>query len=186
MRAPISDTSIGDFARARTVAAALAAGLDAAVTVADDLPPAVRREPLVRGAHVCLFDLRHVHLRRTPTMEDYFSHVHVIVSYNGDLRGVVEDLLRRTRTIRCSVSTFANLGAILDGSKLVATVPDLVARQIMRVYPWLETRPVPFLLAGAPTELLWPATTDDDEVGVWAREKIRAIARDSARPRRRS
>jgi LysR family transcriptional regulator, mexEF-oprN operon transcriptional activator len=76
----------------RTVAAALAAGLDAAVTVADPLPATIRREPLFTGGFTCLYDPRHARLR-TLTENEYFSRVHVIVSYNGDLRGIVEDLL---------------------------------------------------------------------------------------------
>jgi LysR family transcriptional activator of mexEF-oprN operon len=163
----------------RTVGAALAAGLDAAITVADELPATVRREPLIwGGTFLCLHDPRHTQLRRKPTVDEYFAHEHVIVSYNGDLRGIVEDLFQRTRTIRCSVSTFANLGAIVDGSSLVATVPSLVAQQIIRVYPHLATRPAPFnFKQGPPTEMLWPATTDDDEVCRWARDKIRAIGK---------
>jgi LysR family transcriptional activator of mexEF-oprN operon len=167
----------------RTVAAALATGLDAAITVADDLPTTVRREPLMWGTFVCLYDPRHRSLRRMPTVEEYFACEHVIVSYNGDLRGIVEDLFQRQRTVRCSVSTFANLGAIVDASTLVATVPDLVADQIRRVYPHLATRPVPFEAKGAATELLWPTTTDDDVVGMWARDKIRLLAATPARKR---
>ncbi len=48
----------------RTVAAALAAGLDAAVTVADELPPTTRRERLVTGRFVCVHDPRVLPLRR--------------------------------------------------------------------------------------------------------------------------
>jgi len=167
----------------RTVAGALATGLDAAITVADDLPSTVRREELMWDTFVCLYDPRHRTLRRAPTLEEYFACEHVIVSYNGDLRGIVEDLFSRQRTVRCSVSTFANLGAIVDGSALVATVPDLVADQIRRVYPHLATRPVPFDVKGAATELLWPRATDDDEVGRWARENIRRIAKAASPPR---
>jgi LysR family transcriptional activator of mexEF-oprN operon len=73
----------------RSVAAALAGGLDAAVTVADELPAGVRRQALYRGGFTCLFDPRHVRVRRL-TEAAYFAHEHVVVSYNGDLRGVVE------------------------------------------------------------------------------------------------
>jgi LysR family transcriptional activator of mexEF-oprN operon len=160
----------------RTVAAALATGLDAAITVADELPTTIRRQPLFHGGFVCLHDPRHVKLRKL-TEAEYFAHDHVIVSYNGDLRGIVEDMLHKQRRIRCSVSTFANLGAIVDGSSLLATVPEIVADQIRRVRPHLKARPLPFDLSGAVTELLWPATTDDDAPGRFAREQIVAIAR---------
>ncbi|XXX80682.1 LysR family transcriptional regulator [Sorangium sp. So ce134] len=161
----------------RTIAAALASGLDAAVTVADELPANVRRQPLFCGGFVCLFDPRHTRLRRAPTVEDYFALDHVIVSYNGDLRGIVEDAVQRQRKIRCSVSTFASLGALLDGSSLVATVPATVAAHIRETRRHLATRRLPFELQGAPTELLWPSSADDDEACRFVRGKIVDIAK---------
>jgi LysR family transcriptional activator of mexEF-oprN operon len=165
----------------RTVAAAFASGgVDAAVTVPDALPAGIRREPLFRGSFLCLFDPRHVKWKRAPSEADYFAREHVIVSYNGDLRGIVEDVRQRPRRVRCSVSSFANLGALLDGAALVATVPELVARQIRAVRPHLRTAPLPFPLAGVPTELLWPAAADDDEPGRFLRARITAIAKQTA------
>jgi LysR family transcriptional regulator, mexEF-oprN operon transcriptional activator len=167
----------------RTVGDALTAQrLDAAITVADELPPAIRREPLYWSDFVCLFDPRHARVGRLGEAE-YFAHEHVVVSYNGDLRGIVEDMLHRQRTIRCSVSTFANLGALLDGSALLATVPDLVAHHIRRVRPHLRVRRLPFSLRGGPSELLWPNTVEDDEPCRFARDRIRAIARAGSRGR---
>jgi hypothetical protein len=45
---------------------------------------------------VCLFDPRHARVKvakatRMVSEKDYFAHEHVIVSYNGDLRGVAAD-----------------------------------------------------------------------------------------------
>jgi LysR family transcriptional activator of mexEF-oprN operon len=160
----------------RTVGEAMFAHrLDAAITVADDLPPAIRREPLYRGTFVCLFDPRHARIRQLHEA-DYFAREHVIVSYNGDLRGVVEDALHRQRSIRCSVSTFAHLGGLIDGSALLATVPDLVAHHIRRTRPHLRVRPLPFRLPGGASELLWPNTVEDDEPCRFVRDRIRAIA----------
>ena len=113
----------------RTVGAALAAGLDAAITVADELPATIRRQPLLSGGFTCLYDPRHARLRKL-TEAEYFAREHVIVSYNGDLRGIVEDTLGRARNVRCSIASFANLGAIIDGTGMLATVPDIVATQI--------------------------------------------------------
>jgi LysR family transcriptional activator of mexEF-oprN operon len=159
----------------RTIAAALTAGLDAAVTVADDLPASIRRRPLLHGGFTCLFDPRHLKLGRL-TEPVYFAQQHVIVSYNGDLRGLVEDALQRTRDVRCSVATFAHLGAIIDGSRLLATVPELVAADIRATRPHLRTKPLPFKLPSAASELLWPVATDDDEPCKFARAKIIEIA----------
>lgn len=165
----------------RTVGEALTAGrVDAAVTVADEQPSGVQRRPLFHGGFVCLFDPRHARVRGGLTEERYFAHEHVVVSYNGDLRGVVEDLTRRARRVRCSVSTFANLGAVVEGTALLATVPEIVAREVRRVRPHLRTAPVPFPLARAPLELLWPAATEDDAACAFLRACVARIAAEAA------
>jgi LysR family transcriptional regulator, mexEF-oprN operon transcriptional activator len=169
----------------RTVAAAFASGLDIAVTVADELPAMTRRQRLVTAGFTCLYDPRHVRLR-TLTEKAYFARDHVIVSYNGDLRGIVEDSLGKTRRIRCSVSSFTSIGALIDGSSMLATVPEFVADQIQTTRPHLATKPLPFRLAGSYAELLWPAATDDDEPCRFVRTHITAIANARAGKKRRA
>jgi len=160
----------------RTVGAALANRLDMAVTVADELPPSIRRQRLITGGFTCLYDPRHARLR-TLTEAQYFDHEHVIVSYNADLRGIVEDMFGKTRKIRCSVSSFPSLGALIEGTSMLATVPEIVARQILSVRPHLKTKPLPFKIRGSFWELLWPLSTDDDEPCRFARDKIATIAK---------
>ncbi|HVJ18069.1 MAG TPA: LysR family transcriptional regulator, partial [Polyangiaceae bacterium] len=145
----------------RTVSDALAsARLDLAVTVADDLPAGARRRPLFSGGFVCLFDPAHARLSRKPTLEEYLAHDHVIVSYNGDLRGVVEDLLGVQRSVRVSVPSFQSIGALVQGSALLATVPSIVAVEIVGLRPALRTAPLPLSHSGAAVELIWPAVVD--------------------------
>jgi LysR family transcriptional activator of mexEF-oprN operon len=170
---PVNFRSVGDALAAQR--------LDAAITVADELPPSVRREPLYWSEFVCLYDPRHARIGRLREA-DYFAHDHVVVSYNGDLRGIVEDVLHKQRRIRCSVSAFANLGALVEGSALLATVPDLVAHHIRRVRPELRVRRLPFPLSGGATELVWPGAVEDDAPCRFARDRIRAIARRRVRP----
>ena len=164
----------------RTVAAELTSGLAAAITVADELPATIRRERLFYGGFTCLYDPRHAKVRkRTLSEAEYFAHDHVIVSYNGDLRGIVEDLVGKNRKVRCSVSSFANIGAIVDGTAMLATIPELVAVKILAARPHLKTKPLPptMKIEGSHAELLWPAVTDDDEPCKFVRAKIREIAR---------
>jgi LysR family transcriptional activator of mexEF-oprN operon len=159
----------------RTVGAMLASGIDAAVTVADEMPSTIRRRALFHGGFTCLFDPRHAKLRRL-TEAEYFAREHIIVSYNGDLRGVVEDMFGKTRKVRCSVSSFANLGAILEGTSMLATVPVMVATHIRATRPALRTKDLPLPIRGSEMELLWPAASDDDPPGQFVRENIIRIA----------
>ncbi len=167
---PVQFRTIGDALATRRV--------DAAVTVADDLPTTVRRLTLFSGGFVCIFDPRHARIKKPLTERAYFDHHHVIVSYNGDLRGIVEDMMRKTRRVRCSVSSFSNLGAILEGTSLIATVPSLVADQIRKTRPALRVLPVPFDLGTNPMELLWPAVSDDDDACKFLRALVVRLAKD--------
>ncbi|MFO0675577.1 MAG: LysR family transcriptional regulator [Polyangiaceae bacterium] len=172
----------------RTVAEALThRTVDMAVTVADDLPPSILRENLFVGDFVCVFDPRHARVRGTLREATYFAHEHVIVSYAGDLRGVVEDALGKSRNVRCSVSTFANVGDIVLGSPLLATVPRVVAKRMRHAHPRLRTAELPFAFAGAPTELLWSNLVDGDAAGAFVRDEVRTVARAFVtRPRART
>jgi LysR family transcriptional activator of mexEF-oprN operon len=159
----------------RTAAQALTNALDMAVSVADELPAAILRRELFRGQFVCMFDGRQLDAAKL-TKSEYFKRWHVVVSYNGDLRGIVEDETGKSRKVRCSVSSFANLGALLEGTQLVATIPLLVADQLRKTRPHLACATVPFALAGAPMELLWPSATDDDPACRFVRQLIVALS----------
>ena len=111
------------------------------------------------------------------------AHEHLIVSYNRDLRGIVEDTLRKTRSVRCSVPSFANIGALISGTSLLATVPEEVAAHVRRAFPHLATAEKPFVLEGSPMELLWLATSDDDPATGYLRGVIERVSlKPSTRP----
>jgi LysR family transcriptional regulator, mexEF-oprN operon transcriptional activator len=161
----------------RTVGEALASrAADLAITVADELPASIRRQQLLHGGFVCLYDPRHGRLGKRLSERDYFAREHVIVSYNGDLRGIVEDLLHKQRNVRCAVSSFSHIGAIVEGSALLATVPVLVVRHILALRPALRTAELPFAMEGTPVEMLWPAAIDDDDAYLFLREQLVKLA----------
>jgi LysR family transcriptional activator of mexEF-oprN operon len=134
-----------------------------------------------------LFDRRHVKPGKRISERQYFEHEHVIVSYNADLRGIVEDALQKLRRTRCSVASFASVAAIVDGSALLATVPRVVARSAVSQRPALGFTELPFRLEGATTELLWPSASDDDEACAFLRDLISevGVAERASRGRRR-
>jgi LysR family transcriptional activator of mexEF-oprN operon len=162
----------------RTISEALSSSaVELAVTVADELPADTRRLTLFTGSFVCLFDPRHARPGKQLTMERYLAHEHVIVSYNGDLRGIVEDMLGVQRRVRVSVPTFHSIGAIVEGSALLATVPAVVAREIMSQRPSLRTTSLPLALGSAPMELLWRSMVEDDEAIRFIRDLVVRLAK---------
>lgn len=159
----------------RNIAAAFNEGLDVAVLVADTLPSMIRRTPLFTGGFVCVHDPRHTRFTRLTTAS-YFAHEHVIVSYNADTRGIVEDVFERQRRVRCSIPTFSQVGALVEGSALLATVPRTVANEVVQLHPRLAIAALPFRVPAGTMELLWPAAADDDEPGRWMRAQITRLA----------
>ncbi len=180
---PVTFRSVGDaFNEGR---------VDVAVTVVDELPASIRRATAFVTDYVCLFDPRHVRFGKRPSERAYFAAEHVIVSYNGDLRGIIEDFFGKQRRVRCSVPSFASLGALIDGSALVATVPRVVAEDVIAVRPKLATSRLPKAceLPGGPVDMLWPAASDDDPASKLIRErlsKLLATRSINARAKRRS
>jgi LysR family transcriptional activator of mexEF-oprN operon len=161
----------------RTVGEALATRrIDIGVTVADELPASVARRSLIRSHFVCLFDPHFVRLGVRPTERAYLAQDHVIVSYNSDLRGIVEDTFGKERRVRCSVASFGSIGAIVDGGRLVATIPSIVAPQILRVRPHLRIAPIPFAHQPGTMDLLWPTALDADPACRFVRDAIVALA----------
>jgi LysR family transcriptional activator of mexEF-oprN operon len=161
----------------RTVGEVLASRIvDLAITVADELPPSIRRQALLHSGFVCLFDPKQVKLKNKVSEREYFSHDHVIVSYNGDLRGIVEDAFHKQRRVRCSVASFSHVGDIIEGSALLATVPVVIVQHILSLRPGLRTAQLPFPVSGAPIELLWPSSNDEDDACRFVRDQLVAVA----------
>ncbi len=160
--------------------------IDIAATVADDLPASVARRPLVRTGFVCVFDPRFVRLGARPTERAYLAQDHVIVSYNGDLRGVVEETFGRERRVRCSVASFSAIGAIVDGGRLVATIPSVFAAQILELRPHLRMAALPIPHEPGDIELLWPKALDADPARRFVRDAIQRIAAARAERSRRT
>jgi LysR family transcriptional activator of mexEF-oprN operon len=168
-------TMIVALTQFRNVEDALLSGkIDTAVGVADEMSRSILRQPLNFGDEgpqpfKCLYDSRFGKFERRISQKEYFAREHVIVSYVGDLRGVVEDYAGRSRNVRVSVPTVGLVGGVVEGSPLLATVPGLCAPPILRAFPRLRATALPFALEPSTIELLWSRVTDEDEVARFVR-----------------
>lgn len=165
---PVQFRSVGELLATSRV--------DLAVTVADEMPASISRQTLFIGDFVCLFDPRHVRLGKTPTLERYLKEEHVVVSYNADLRGIVEDLLGISRRVRVSLPSFRSVGAVVSGGPLIATIPRMIAHEVTARHPRLRVAEVPVAVHGAPMELLWRSALGDDEAVRFVRDHVIALA----------
>ena len=140
------------------------------------VPPGVERRLLYRDSLVCLFDPAHARLRKNATRAHYLAAEHVGVSYDGTLRGLVEQMFAVERNVRVSVASVHSVGPIVDGSALVATLPGVVARQIREQRPHLRIVPAPFPVDSISVDLLSRRALADDEAVCFVAERIVAVA----------
>lgn len=166
----------------RTVEEMLLTGkVDLAVSVANDLPRSIVRQRIGQrdaktNPFVCLYDPRFVKVPARFTEQSYFAQEHVAVSYAGDVRGIVEDVLGKARTVRVSVPAFGYVPDVVDGSNLVATVPRVFAQHVMRTRPHLRAVPLPIRLERSELEVLWSRVTENDAPTRFIRELVVEIA----------
>ena len=153
-----------------------------ALAVADPLPRSIMREAIVfpkRENHgfVGLFDPRHVKLPATLTEREYFAQEHVIVSYAGDVRGIIEDSLGKQRKVRVSVPAFSLVADVVEGSALVATLPRSLAEHIQERRPRLGITTLPFSFDTPTLDLLWTRVRDGDQVVQFMRTVLVDVVR---------
>jgi LysR family transcriptional activator of mexEF-oprN operon len=166
----------------RTVEEALLTNkVDLALSVADEMPRSILRRQLAfaprdGGGFVCLYDPRILKLPKTVTEEAYFEREHVVVSYAGDARGIVEDTLGRARKVRVSLSSLSHVADVVDGSDLIATIPQVLARHILKSRPYLRMAALPFTLSGDfSLDMLWLRVTSEDALASFFRDLVARV-----------
>lgn len=139
--------------------------------VEDDLPANAKRRRLVEGHFVVL--------RADPgsepiTLDAYCDRPHALVTYRGDLSGIVDDELGRmgrSRRVVLGLTDFALLPLVLAGTDMLATVPDIVA-ETLAAHGGLRIDPTPFPALPNAVLLAWRGATDGDPAEKWLRNRI--------------
>lgn len=108
------------------------------------------------------------------SLAEYCARPHVLVTFAGDLRGVIDDALDNLgcqREVIFSVPQFGSLPAVLAGTDLLATVPAYAARALAAL-AGLRVSPLPFEAPTYPITLAWRAVADQDPSEAWLRAAI--------------
>ena len=148
--------------------------LDLALWV-NEAPPTLRAQPLFREKIVCLVRTGHPLGKRRLTLARYLEQNHVVVSLLGGRQGLVEQALDRLgyrRKVQLRIPYFGAVGAIVERTDLVATLPKRLAKRLTTLS---KTRILP-----APIEFqeftyiqAWHPRYDSDPAHQWLRELIR-------------
>jgi DNA-binding transcriptional LysR family regulator len=151
------------------------------------LPAIVAQGPDSLLRHARLYDTRYVcvmrrghPLARGPlTLDDYCAAHHLMVSFSGRARGLVDQALTalgRQRRIVLTVNQFFTAGRAVARSDLLTVLPESFL-DATGYLDELEIRDLPLALPPVHVEMLWHLRHDADPAHRWLREQVLAAAR---------
>ncbi|WP_251978769.1 LysR family transcriptional regulator [Salinicola avicenniae] len=116
------------------------------------------------------------------SLDDYCARPHALVSFDGDLNGYVDELLKghdKRRRIVLAVPQFNSLASLLRGTDMVATVPDYAA-EVLAAQGGLRVDELPLERAPMPLSMVWQSVYDNDPAERWLRSRIQMMFSDDS------
>lgn len=138
------------------------------------LPEGFYQQKLSNETYSCVVRTHHPVVKTQLTLEQYTQLEHILVSPQGDLQGVVDQVLLKkklTRRIACGVSNFHSPAMIIERSDYIATVPTRIARSYAEYYKVKVFEP-PLAIPGFQLFAVWHGRTHRSPQHQWIRQQI--------------
>jgi DNA-binding transcriptional LysR family regulator len=127
----------------------------------------------------CVVRQNHPLIRREPSLEEYVSVPHMLISRTGSNVGIIDQKLTELgleRRIKLIVPHFLSAPLIVAETDMILSLPYRIAEQFRKFAP-LEIFPVPVELPAYDLCMIWHPLRDKDPAHLWLRDKIIAIGR---------
>jgi DNA-binding transcriptional LysR family regulator len=157
--------------------------VDLAIGLLPQLKAGFFQRRLFRQRYVCLLRRGHRIDKKKLTLADFRNAEHLVVVSAGTGHGKVDELLERARiqrVVRLAVPHFVGVGHILQGSDLVATVPERLAQHLVEPFG-LTYLPHPVPLPEVSINVFWHAKMHRSAANQWLRGVVLDLFGDGAR-----
>lgn len=147
-------------------------GVVAQLQGATDTP--IRHERLYRGEYVCVMRKDHSLANQELTLDAYCAANHLLVSFSGRARGLVDDALlslNRERRILLTVNQFFTAGKVVTATDLLMVLP----RHLIEATGMTEAliaKDLPFAMPDVHIDMLWHARDARSPGHRWLREQL--------------
>ncbi len=135
----------------------------------------IRHERLYAGHYVCVMRKNHPLAEQELTLDRYCDANHLLVSFSGRARGLVDDALvslSRERRILLTVNQFFTAGKVVAASDLLMVIPyHLIDATGMSEQ--LIQKKLPFPLPDVHIDMLWHERDARSPGHRWLREQLR-------------
>ena len=147
--------------------------VDLAIGLLPQLKAGFFQRQLFLQRYVCLLRRGHPLARRAKgmTLAEFSAAEHLVVVSAGTGHGKVDEVLQRAgieRQVRLTVPHYVGVGHILQGSNLVATVPERLADRLIEPFK-LVKQPHPARLPDVAIKLFWHARNHRAPANQWLR-----------------
>jgi len=161
--------------------------VDLAVGLLPQLKAGFFQRTLFKQSYVCLLRRGHRFGRRRLTVADYAAAEHLLVISSGTGHGKVDELLQRSgveRKVHLTVPHYVSVGHILQGSDLIATVPERLADRLVEPFGLVKL-PHPVKLPEVAINVFWHAKYHREPANRWIRDVMFDLFGESAASKRR-
>jgi DNA-binding transcriptional LysR family regulator len=162
--------------------------VDLALAVAAPRPAWVLVRELHTSELACVFDRARLRLPRRLTLEHFLALPHLLVTFNGELSGRVDDALREqghaARRVIAGGNGFLSVGVALKSLDAIACMPQPVAGLLAR-HLRLTVCPLPLSVPGFRMTVLRHARRSHDPLLDWVEAEMRrhVVAEPTPAPR---
>ncbi|WP_284614699.1 LysR family transcriptional regulator [Aquabacterium humicola] len=156
--------------------------VDLALGLLPQLKAGFYQRRLFMQRYVCLLRQGHRLAKKRMTAAEYAAAEHLVVISAGTGHGKVDEVLQRagiTRRVRLTVPHFVSVGHILQGSDLVATVPEGLADRLAAPFGLVKAVH-PARLPDVAINAFWHAKVHRDPANRWLRGVVVELFGDGA------
>jgi LysR family transcriptional regulator, mexEF-oprN operon transcriptional activator len=151
--------------------------VDLSLSVFNEVRSGIVKQQIGQAGYSCIYDSA----RRSGqpiSLDEYVRAGHVLTSFSGDHKGVVDTALaklKRKRRIVVATQEFSSVPFYLHGTDLIATLPTYAARVYAKRLR-LVWSPLPFPMPRLTLSLLWHGRFTSDAGHAWFRNLVRTTA----------
>jgi len=141
----------------------------------------IRHERLYSGQYVAVMRKEHPLSKQPLTLDRYCDANHLLVSFSGRARGLVDEALvslGRDRRILLTVNQFFTAGKVVAGSDLVMVIPKHLINAT-GMSSQLVHQPLPFELPEVHIDMLWHERDGRNPGHRWLREQVRQASQEN-------
>lgn len=142
-----------------------------------DLPEGFYQQDLITDTYACLVRKNHPKVQTKLTLKTYLDLEHILVSPQGDMKGVVDTTLDKKghkRKIMAGVSSFGVPASIVAQSDYIVTLPARIASVYAKLYNLYLLKP-PIEIPSIRVKQVWHQRTHLSPQHQWFREALKRI-----------